>query len=79
MLNSMGMGGIENFLMSLYRSIDREKYQFDFILQSKEEGFFEKEIKELGGNIYKIEVGKDATVMAALLTELQSELQKGIR
>ena len=33
----------------------------------------------MGGNIYKIEVGKDATVMAALLTELQSELQKGIR
>lgn len=54
MLNSMGMGGIENFIMNLYRSINREEYQFDFILQSKEEGYFEKEIKELGGNIYKI-------------------------
>lgn len=54
MLNSMGMGGIENFIMSLYRSINREEYQFDFILQSKDEGFFEKEIKELGGKIYKI-------------------------
>lgn len=54
MLNSMGMGGIENFLMNIYRSLDKEKYQFDFILQSEEEGIFEKEIKELGGNIYKI-------------------------
>lgn len=54
MLNSMGMGGIENFIMNLYRNIDREKYQFDFILTSNEESYFEKEIKELGGNIYKI-------------------------
>lgn len=54
MLNSMGMGGIESFLMNIYRSLDKENYQFDFILQAEEEGIFEKEIKELGGNIYKI-------------------------
>lgn len=54
MLNSMGMGGIENFLMNVYRSLDRENYQFDFILQNSEESFFEEEIKKLGGNIYKI-------------------------
>ena len=54
MLNSMGMGGAENLLMNLYRNLDCEKYQFDFILQSKEESVFENEIKELGGNIYKI-------------------------
>lgn len=54
MLNSMGMGGIENFIMNAYGSLDKEKYQFDFILQNEEESFFEKEIKELGGNIYII-------------------------
>lgn len=54
MLNSMGMGGIENFLMNLYRNLDKEKYQFDFILQSKDESLFENEIKALGGNIYKV-------------------------
>ncbi len=54
MLNSMGMGGTENLLMNLYQNLDREKYQFDFILQSKNESIFENQIKELGGNIYKI-------------------------
>lgn len=29
---NMDMGGIESFLMSLYRKLDREKYQFDFIV-----------------------------------------------
>ena len=54
MLNSMGMGGIENFIMNVYRQIDKQEYQFDFILQCEEESFFEKEIKELGGKIYRI-------------------------
>lgn len=54
MLNSMGMGGVENFLMNVYRNIDREKYQFDFILQSDQKSYFEDEIEKLGGKIYKI-------------------------
>ena len=54
MLNSMGMGGIENFIMNVYRQINREEYQFDFVLQCEEESFFEKEIQELGGRIYRI-------------------------
>lgn len=54
MLNSMGMGGIENFVMNVYRNIDRNKYQFDFILQNNEKSFFEEEIEKLGGKVYKI-------------------------
>lgn len=54
MLYMLSMGGVENFLMNMYRNIDREKYQFDFILQVDEEGYFEKEIESLGGKIYRI-------------------------
>lgn len=54
MLNFMGMGGIENFLMNVYRTIDKTKYQFDFILQSDEKSYFEDEINSFGGKIYKI-------------------------
>ena len=36
--------GIQSFLMNLYRNIDREKVQFDFLVHSKEEGAFDKEI-----------------------------------
>ena len=49
-IGSMNMGGAENFIMNLYRNIDRNKYQFDFI--SHDEGIFDNEIKKLGGRIY---------------------------
>lgn len=51
----MNLGGIETFLMTLYRNIDRTKVQFDFLVHRKEKGFFDDEIRELGGNIYYME------------------------
>ena len=48
----MGYGGIETLLMNIYRNIDREYVQFDFVVTSKIEGEYDNEIKELGGNIY---------------------------
>ena len=53
-VGGMNMGGIENFLMNIYRNIDRKKIQFDFFIHNDEEAIFEKEIKELGGKVYKI-------------------------
>ena len=44
-------GGVESFLMNYYRCIDREKIQFDFIIDSDSTVVPEKEIKELGGKI----------------------------
>lgn len=45
-------GGIQNLLMNLYRNIDREKIQFDFLVCGQ--GVFEEEIKNLGGKIYQV-------------------------
>lgn len=50
----MNMGGLENFIMSVYRKIDREKIQFDFLVTREEEGIFDDEIRALGGKIYNI-------------------------
>ena len=47
-------GGAETFLMKIYRVIDKEKYQMDFIVSTKEEGFYDNEIKRLGGRIYYV-------------------------
>ena len=52
-LGSMGQGGAENFLMNLYRNIDKEKIQFDFLVNRP--GYFDDEIKSLGGKIYIID------------------------
>ena len=53
-LGGLSLGGAESRIMDLYRSIDREKMQFDFLVHSSGEEHFDKEIKSLGGNVYRI-------------------------
>lgn len=45
-------GGIENFVMNVYRNIDRSKVQFDFAFPISRKGYFDDEVNSLGGNIY---------------------------
>lgn len=48
-------GGVESYVMNLYRKIDRTKVQFDFIdWYGKDNIAYTNEIKKLGGKIYKI-------------------------
>lgn len=51
-LGTTNLGGAESRIMDLYRHIDRKKVQFDFLVHTTKEGFFDREIKQLGGNIY---------------------------
>lgn len=48
------MGGAENRIMDLYRSIDRSKIQFDFMVHTKDRCYFDDEIENLGGHVYHI-------------------------
>lgn len=50
----MNRGGAESMIMNLYRNIDRNKIQFDFMVHTSEKGAFDDEIKSLGGEIYHI-------------------------
>ena len=52
-LGAMNMGGIESFIMNTYRVIDRNRVQFDFLVND-EENKYAQEIGELGGHIYFI-------------------------
>lgn len=45
----------EIFVMNIYRNINRENVQFDFLFQSHEKSIFIDEIKSLGGNVFKID------------------------
>lgn len=47
-------GGIENFIINVYRNIDRSKIQFDFLIHGEKKNHFEEEIKQLGGEIYRV-------------------------
>lgn len=53
-VSSMDRGGAETLIMSIYRNINRDAVQFDFITHTTEKNDFEVEILQLGGRIYKI-------------------------
>lgn len=52
-VSAMNTGGAETFLMKMYRAIDREQYQMDFLVNA-EENYYGNEILALGGKIYHV-------------------------
>lgn len=54
---SYNKGGIETFIMNLYRNIDKTKVQFDFLVPEGMNIAFEDEIIAMGGRIYKVICG----------------------
>lgn len=61
-------------LMNYYRNIDRDEFQFDFLVHKDNIGFFEEEVRGLGGRIYRapgfspLEFGKYKAFMRDLLS-----------
>lgn len=49
---NMNRGGAETFIMNVYRNMNRENIQFDFL--TCKAGEFDPEIEALGGRIYRI-------------------------
>ncbi|PAU70258.1 glycosyltransferase [Bifidobacterium italicum] len=57
-VNIMDRGGVETLLMNIYRNIDREQVQFDFLTHPFSDSAnnsqeYEEEIISLGGKVYK--------------------------
>lgn len=51
-MSTLDRGGAESMCMNLYRHIDREIVQFDFVKHTPDKGAFEDEILSLGGRIF---------------------------
>ena len=47
-------GGVESFLLSYYRKIDKTKIQFDFLCNTHNKVAYEDELKALGGRVIHI-------------------------
>ena len=56
-LDNLDYGGIQSFLLNIYKNIDREKIQFDFLLTYH--GVYDKEFEKVGSRIYYIPNIKD--------------------
>lgn len=53
--NSKNFGGVEAFLLEIYRNIDKSKIQFDFLFsQSSAYDLYKNEIEDMGGHIYEL-------------------------
>lgn len=51
---SMDTGGAETFLMKIFRGINKEQWHMDFCVTKQERGFYDNEIEENGGKIFRI-------------------------
>lgn len=59
---AMNCGGMETFIMNVYRHVDRQQVQFDFLTHYAARGFFDDEIEAMGGRIYRLSVREDNNV-----------------
>ncbi|OIZ63817.1 hypothetical protein BLA28_15445 [Eisenbergiella tayi] len=59
----MEAGGTQALLMNIYRNIDRNKLQFDFLVEYPEKQFYDDEICSLGGEIYYTSVREDFNII----------------
>lgn len=52
MIGSLNVGGSQIAILNLYKKIDRNKVQFDFIVDHPNEDLLKKDIENMGGRIY---------------------------
>ncbi len=50
----MDRGGAETMIMNLYRAINRDVIQFDFVVHEQRRCDYDEEIERLGGRIYRV-------------------------
>ncbi len=60
---AMDMGGLEMFIMNVYRHIDRSKVQFDFLYHYNRPCVFDAEIETLGGHIFRASIRQNNNVL----------------
>lgn len=53
-VGAMAPGGLENFIMNLFRHIDREEIEFDFIIHARKEGDYVPELESMGAGVFLI-------------------------
>lgn len=71
---NMQAGGLETFIMNIYREINKNEVQFDFLVHYKEPKFYDAEIEKMGGKIYRFSLRDNNNIFKYI-----SELNKFYR
>lgn len=53
-LGTTKIGGAESRTMDIYRHMNRDEIQFDFLITEGNDGIFTEEIEQLGGHVYSL-------------------------
>ena len=61
---SLDRGGAETAVMTYYRHIDRNRFQFDFVVHTPTVGAFEAEVCALGGRVHRLPRARWSDVFA---------------
>ena len=59
----MDRAGLETFIMNVYRNIDRNIFEFNFLCASSHKGAYDDEIMQLGGKIYHMPMSDNRGIL----------------
>lgn len=62
-LGRLDRGGAETMIMNLYRHMDREQLQFDFVIHTEDVCDYTEEVLQLGGRIYSMKPFRVSTAL----------------
>lgn len=66
---SLNMGGAESRMIDIYRNLDRDICDFDFLTMLKDDNqYYEAEIEKLGGNIIKIDSPRKSGIFKHIIS-----------
>ena len=67
MIGSLDVGGSQSMVMNIYRKVDKNKIQFDFIVDHPDQMYFAEEIKKMGGKIFFVPSFKGTNIVQIFL------------
>ncbi|MEZ4864529.1 MAG: glycosyltransferase family 1 protein [Caldilineaceae bacterium] len=53
-VHRMRAGGLQTVVMNIYRHIDHSQVQFDFVVRTQQQDFYDQEIQKLGGRLFRL-------------------------
>lgn len=53
-LGCLNIGGAETLLMNIYKAIDHKTFKFDFLVFNSNPGYYDEEVRKMGGEIFKL-------------------------
>lgn len=71
-IGGMNRAGAETMLMNLYRTIDKSRYQFDFVYYTRSDCDYDEEIKLLGGRIFYVDSSNPYSNITGIIRIIKS-------